>query len=185
MSSPERPDLVLFRVKLQGSDAPQELFNVLAELQVDQSLHMPAMFTLRIVEHFNVSPSWAWADDARFSVGKAVTILVKQGTTEVQLVDGEITSLELDIEREQRRCWWSGIRQVASPPPWHEDPRFLNQTDSQIAQSVAGECGLSIQATSTSVQHEHVFQANTTDWDFLRDRARTETAWSCDSTTAS
>ncbi len=172
MSSPERPELALFRVKLQGSDAPQELFNVLAELQVDQSLHMPAMFTLRIVQHVNVSPSWEWADDARFSVGKAVVILVKHGTTDVQLVDGEITSLELDIEREAAPMLV--VRGYDKSHRLHRGTKtraFLNQTDSQIAQSVAGECGLSIQATSTSVQHEHVFQANTTDWDFLRDRA--------------
>ena len=172
MSSPERVELALFRVKLEGSDAPETLFDVLAELQVDQSLHMPAMFTLRIAEHFNVSPSWEWADDARFSVGKAVSVLVKQGAADVQLVEGEITSIELDIERDAAPMLV--VRGYDKSHRLHRGTRtraFLKQTDSQIAQKVAGECGLPIQVTSTSVQHEHVFQANTTDWDFLSDRA--------------
>jgi phage protein D len=173
VTSPERVELALFRVKLEGSDAPPALFDVLAELQVDQSLHMPAMFTLRIVQHVNVSPSWEWADDARFSVGKAISVLVKQGAADVQLVEGEITSIELDIEREAAPMLV--IRGYDKSHRLHRGTRtraFLKQTDSQIAQKVAGECGLSFQATSTSVQHEHVFQANTTDWDFLSDRAR-------------
>ena len=173
MSSPERPQLNLFAVKVDGTDLPPAFFNVLAELEVEQSLHMPGMFTLRVAENITSSPAWEWADDARFSIGKAVSVQVRDGTSFVPLLEGEITSIELDIEQEAVPMLI--VRGYDKSHRLHRGTRtraFVRQTDSQIAQSIAGQAGLQLQADSTSVQHEHLFQVNQTDWEFLSDRAR-------------
>lgn len=173
MSSPERATLPIFTLKIEGSDAPPELFDVLSELEVDQSLHMPAMFTLRIVESMTSRSTWKWTDDARISVGKAIKVLVKVGSADVELVDGEVTSIELDVGKDVSNAMLI-VRGYDKSHRLHRGSKtraFVQQTDSQIAQSVIGEAGLSAQATSTSVTHEHVFQANLSDWDFLNERA--------------
>ncbi len=173
MSSPERPHLNLFAVKVDGSDLPPAFFNVLAELEVEQSLHMPGMFTLRVAENITTSPAWEWADDSRFSIGKPVTVQVRDGASYVTLLEGEITSIELDIEEEAVPMLI--VRGYDKSHRLHRGTRtraFVQQTDSQIAQAIAGQAGLSLSADSTSVQHEHLFQVNQTDWEFLSERAR-------------
>jgi hypothetical protein len=50
---------------------------------------------------------------------------------------------------------------------------FLNMTDSDIAEKIAKNAGLSIgQIDSTSTTHDHIAQVAQTDWEFLTDRAR-------------
>lgn len=173
MISPERPQLNLFAVKVDGTDLPPAFFNVLAELEVEQSLHMPGMFTLRVAENITSSPAWEWADDSRFSIGKPVSVQVRDGTSFVPLLEGEITSIELDIEQEAVPMLI--VRGYDKSHRLHRGTHtraFVRQTDSQVAQAIAGQAGLQIQADSTSVQHEHLFQVNQTDWEFLTERAR-------------
>jgi len=45
-------------------------------------------------------------------------------------------------------------------------------SDSDIAQKIAGECGLSPDVESTKEVHELVIQDNQTNMEFLRDRAQ-------------
>ena len=49
---------------------------------------------------------------------------------------------------------------------------FANQTDAQIAQTVIGACGLSVQVSGdVNVKHDHVYQHNQTDFEFVLGRA--------------
>jgi uncharacterized protein len=48
---------------------------------------------------------------------------------------------------------------------------FLERKDSDIAQTVASDNGLTAQVDATSVAHPHVYQHNQTDLEFLRQRA--------------
>lgn len=49
---------------------------------------------------------------------------------------------------------------------------YQKQTDQDIASAIAGQHGLSVQAGSTpKIKHEHVYQHNQTDLEFLRTRA--------------
>ena len=47
----------------------------------------------------------------------------------------------------------------------------MNMTDTQIAEKIAGEHGLSLEGDQTQARHDHVWQNNLTDLDFLRQRA--------------
>lgn len=49
---------------------------------------------------------------------------------------------------------------------------FLNIKDSDLASQIAGDHGLSAETDDSEVQHDHVFQNNLSDWNFLKDRAR-------------
>jgi phage protein D len=107
-------------------------------------------------------------------VGSPVEI--KMGYTEglKPVMTGEITGFELEVR--------SGGKEltVRVHEPGHRLLRgrktrpFLQKTDRQIAFEVADEAGFKLgpQAQDTGVIHEYVLQHNQTDWEFLRQRAR-------------
>ena len=49
---------------------------------------------------------------------------------------------------------------------------FLQQKDSEIAEQIAGEVGLTGEVVDSKVTHDYVLQANQSDMDFLQERAR-------------
>src|SRR5690606_13540917 len=49
---------------------------------------------------------------------------------------------------------------------------FLKMTDSAIVSKIAKECGLTVNASATSITYEYVVQNNITDMEFLAARAQ-------------
>ena len=90
---PETSLLSHFYLKLGGSDAPDELMRDLVNVEVDDSQHIPDMFTLQVRD-----PNMRWVDADQFAVGQEVEILASaSGQHQPQrLIIGEITSAEPD-----------------------------------------------------------------------------------------
>src|SRR3972149_1619942 len=87
--------LAHFYLKLGGSDAPDDLMGDLGNVLVDDSLHIPDMFTLQIRD-----PGLRWADSPLLKVGQEVEILARAAGPapgeSTRLLIGEITSVEPD-----------------------------------------------------------------------------------------
>ena len=168
-------------LKIDGTDAAQEIMDDIISVEVDQSLHLPDMFSIRLEEDFDEDKGiFKWADSNTFALGKSVEIEVEtdeppdlaapeKGT----LLKGEITAVEPEFSRDGGAT--TVIRGYDKSHRLHLGRRtrtFLKTKDSQIAQKIAGECGLGSKVDGTGKVHEYVFQDNQTDMEFLQARAR-------------
>lgn len=67
---PETTLITHFYLKLGGADASEELMHDLVNVEVDDSLHIPDMFTLQVRDS-----NMKWVDSAQFAIGQEVEIL--------------------------------------------------------------------------------------------------------------
>jgi phage protein D/phage baseplate assembly protein gpV len=173
-------------LKLGGSDAPAELMEEgVLEIIVDESLHMPSMFILKV--HNVYAPasekSKTWQYEKHFNIGDPISIGFVSSTTEdpefrtsekeQRLIEGEITGIEVKFAETSKAH--IVVRGYDASHRLHRgrfNRSFLNSTDSDIVQRIASEARIQIGQVDTSGSpHEYVFQENQTNMEFLRERA--------------
>lgn len=160
-----------FFIKINGQDVPQVFIDALLEVTVDQSLYLPAMFTIELHD-----PDLKWVDDALLDLGKSVEISASLasdwGGGQGALISGEITALEPSFSGQgDTRILVRGYTKAHRLHRGKKTRTFLKQTDSAIAQTIAGEVGLSPQVDATSITYDYVIQYNQTNMEFLQARA--------------
>jgi uncharacterized protein len=134
---------------------------------VEQDLNQPDMFvlTLHDPEH---------AHSNQLALGDSLELKVEDADDDerVLLFAGEIVGLEPNFKAGgESVCVVRAFNRLHRLLRGRHSRTFTKQTDSDIATLIAGEHGLGIEADSTATQHEHVYQHNQTDFDFLRARA--------------
>lgn len=165
----EESFLSQFYIKIDGEDAPEEVMNNLLEVTVEDSIHLPDMFCIRLHD-----PRLHWVDSQTFAEGKEVEISAapREGGRATKLITGEITAIEPDFGMDG-----VPILTVRGYDRSHRLHRgrhtrsFLQMTDSDIATRIAQEEGLKAKVDSTRQVHDYVFQNNQTNMEFLHDRA--------------
>jgi len=152
------------QIKVDGSALLNGIMSKLEKFTVEQHAWGPSRFEIRFRdEDIDIM------DGEQFDVGKEVEIS-SEGES---LIKGEVTALQPVFDmfgpsslivrghtKDNRLIRGTYIR------------TFLNQKDSDIASTVAGECELQADVDSTSVTHEQVFQHNLTNMAFLTHLAR-------------
>lgn len=158
------------QLKLDGTPAEPDLMAALMSVEVDDTLHMPDMFTLRFHD-----PELELVDSDDLDVGTEVEIEAQAaagGATRSLLV-GEITAIEPEFPHEGAPILT--LRGYDRSHRLHRGKRtrtFQNVSDSDLAEQIARENQLQAQVTSTRVVHDYVIQSNQTDFEFLSERAR-------------
>lgn len=172
-------------LKLNGANAPEELMKDILEIVVDESLHMPSMFVLKIHNTYVSASenSEPWKHENYFNIGDLVSIGFEAGTTEDidfqetkiedRLIDGEITGIEVEFTHtSEAHIVVRGYDVSHRLHRGRYNKSFLNCTDTDIVRSVAQEAGIKIgQLDASGSSHEYVFQENQTNMEFLRERA--------------
>jgi uncharacterized protein involved in type VI secretion and phage assembly len=167
MADPHATGLALV---VDGRDLPPDLARSIDQLVVDDDVHRPAMFA--IVLH---DPFGHVVRDTGLRVGATVEISVTGEGAHLKrpLIIGEVVTVECDYDDTGRQVV---VRGYSAAHRLHRGRRtrvFHDATDSDIVKQVAGEAGLDLGWIETTKQvHEHVTQANLTDWEFLMSRAR-------------
>jgi hypothetical protein len=157
-------------LKISGRYAPDDLMESVAEITVDTSLHLPNMFTISLQD-----PNFIWMDSSLLEIGKLVTISGRaEGGRSMDgiLAKGEITAIEPMFSEDMGAT--VVIRGYDKSHRLYRSKKtrvFKQITDSDIVLKVARECGLRTKVDKTSQVHEHVFQVNQSDIDFLQARA--------------
>jgi uncharacterized protein involved in type VI secretion and phage assembly len=167
---PETTLLSHFYLKLGGSDAPDELMHDLVNVEVDDSLHIPDMFTLQVRD-----PNMKWVDSDQFAIGHEVEILASpDGRSSPQrIIIGEITSAEPDYPYGQAPVLT--VRGYDRAHRLHRGKKtrtFQQMTDSDIVTKIAREYSLRPDVDATTEVHPYILQNNQTDFEFVYDRAR-------------
>jgi phage protein D/phage baseplate assembly protein gpV len=155
-----------FYVKIEGTEAPDDMMLNLVEATVENSLHLPDVATLILHD-----PNGKWVDHANLAPGKPLTIEAKAGQEKHSLFDGEIVELESDFLPGDRRVVVRAFDRLHRLARGRHVRSFVNVTDADIVQKIASECGLTPECGPASTVHPYVMQDNTTNLEFLRHRA--------------
>lgn len=153
-------------IKIAGQQASEPLMRALVNATVESSLHLPDAATLTLHD-----PGAEWVDHADFAPGKTLEIEAKAGTVSNPLFDGEIVELESDFFPGDRRVVVRAFDRLHRLARGRHVRSFLNATDGDIIKKVAQEVGLTAKVGPTPTVHPYVLQDNTTNLDFLRERA--------------
>jgi phage protein D len=184
------PDKSLYlsepKIQIEGQDASPELMKDLLEITVEESLHLPAMFTLVIHNSYLSTVERAeyqeWRHEKLFKIGTQIKIGFISSTTqdsnfkkkdEQNLIEGEVTAIEVHFnEKTEAPIIIRGYDVSHRLHRGRYNRSFLNQMDSDIVKQIIGETGISPgKIDSSGVNHEYVFQENQTNMEFLRERA--------------
>jgi len=173
-------------IKIEGQPASPELLKDLLQMTVEESLHLPAMFTLVIHNSYIPTSDRAqnqpWRHEQIFKIGKKVTLGFKSSTTQDLnfrnektkiLVEGEVTGLEVHFnEKSEANIIVRGYDFSHRLHRGRYNRSFLNMTDSNIVKRIAKEVGINTGIIDDSGEvHKYVFQENQTNMEFLQERA--------------
>lgn len=158
------------QVTIDGSPLSNQNARHLEQVIVDHHQHLPDMFVISFHD-----PDRNILGQIGASIGSTVVIKVTPpgGSSAEKLIDGEITSLEAEYDVHRSRTIIRGYDKAHRLFRGRRTETYKNMTDSDIAKKVANRAGLSIGTVDpTSGTFDHVSQANQSDGDFLKARAR-------------
>ena len=170
-------------------DAPPKLSEDLLQITVEESLHLPAMFTLLV--HNSYIPAAkesredrrTWRNEKYFKIGGKIKIGFTSSTNldinfkeefKDSLIEGEITAIEVNFnEKSEAPIIVRGYDISHRLHRGRYNRSFLNETDSDIIKKIAKEVGIKADRyiEQSGEPHEYVFQENQTNMEFLRERA--------------
>lgn len=156
-------------VELDGSALSGDPASLLEEVVVDHHQHLPDMFAVTFHD-----PARDVISQLNVNIGSTVTIkMTPPGGSPKTLIKGEVTGFEAEYDATRLRTVLRGYDLSHRLHRGRQTQTYKNVTDSDIARQVAQRAGLQVgQVDSTSVTFDHVSQANQSDWDFLKARAR-------------
>jgi phage protein D/phage baseplate assembly protein gpV len=158
-------------ISVQGKPLPTDAMDDLIEVNVESNLSLPDMFTIHLHD-----PKLKRIDTGPFELGKEVIISAmpegEEGVSE-RLIRGEITALEPDFgEGTEATLLVRGYDHSHRLHRGTHSKAYLNVTDSDLVERIAGEVDLSVQADATTEVYDHVLQHNQSHMEFLSERAR-------------
>jgi Bacteriophage probable baseplate hub protein len=160
-------------VRVNGSDVPIEAKAEITKVSVEESLDSASTFAIELSNWDMETQRVTWSDAALFQPGGAVEIQMGYvGDLETVIV-GEITGLELSFPE-----WARALLTVRGYDRLHRLRRgrrtrsYLQSKDSDVAQQIANDLGLTPDVEDSGEVHAYLLQMNQTDIDFLLTRAR-------------
>ncbi|MGH8974434.1 MAG: VgrG-related protein [Acidimicrobiia bacterium] len=167
---PERPDehrRALVSIKVAGSPLSDAGLRALAEVRVEQSLHVADAFTLRFNDH-----DLALIGGKTFDLGMEVEVGVDVNGVVTRLMTGEVTALSAELDGlHQQQFVVAGLDRRHRLARGVKVRTFVNQTDGAAITTIARDYGLRVSADSTPGVHDYLLQCGT-DYEFVGERAR-------------
>ena len=166
---PDRQSIVSqLQVMVEEKELAAEIHSRILEVQVDQQVHLPHMFSIRLYD-----PGMKLVDGGPFNLAALVTIkAMTADNKQVTLITGEVTALEPDfgegmIAELVVRGYDRSHRLYRS----HNSKTYLNVKDSDLAAEFAKKAKLTAKVDATATVYEHLYQCNQSDLHFLQQRA--------------
>jgi uncharacterized protein involved in type VI secretion and phage assembly len=180
-------------LEIDGQLASKALIDDIIEIAVEESIHLPGMFTLVIKNDYfpGRTEDETWRHAGLFEIGKTIKIGFGSSTTQAQefeeeerdyVLEGEITAMECHFTRDSEAPMIIRGYDI-SHRLWRGryNRSFQNMTDTDIVNKIAGEVGIptgTIDETGgpygygdINGSNGYVFQENQTNLEFLRKRA--------------
>src|SRR2546429_7467963 len=156
-------------VEIDGSALSGAVGSLLEQVVVDHHQHLPDMFAVTFHD-----PARDVISQLHVNIGSTVTIKMTPPVGSPKtMIKGEVTGFEAEYDATRLRTILRGYDLSHRLHRGRQTQTYKNVTDSDIARQVAQRAGLQVgQIDSTSITFDHVSQANQSDWDFLKARAR-------------
>ncbi|MCC5637949.1 VgrG-related protein [Nostoc sp. CHAB 5844] len=171
-------------LQIDGTNASADLINDILQITVEESLHLPGMFTLVIRNDYfpGLTEEKTWKHQSLFAIGKKIKIGFVSSTTQNvdfenaeqgYVLEGEITAIEAEFTSgSQAPIVIRGYDVSHRLHRGRYNRSFQNVTDSDVVNQIIGELGIAAgTVTSTTIVHDYIFQENQTNMEFLRERA--------------
>ena len=155
-------------ISLDGTKVERQVMQRLLELVVDQNVHLPDFFRIRLAD-----PDLELIDNGPFDLTKKIKITAeKEDGSQVVLLEGEITALEPAFaEGMVAELVVHGYDLSHRLLRETKSSAYLNQKDSDLASKIAQSANLKTQIDTTAIVYDHIYQHNQTDLNFLMERA--------------
>jgi phage protein D len=167
--STNSPTVAQVEIKVNGTDLPKNAMDMLFEVEVETSLYLPSMFSMRFYDD-----TVTLIDDATFKQGNSVEIkFPDSNNTYVSIFKGEITAVEPDFTPDSVALLV--VRGYDRSHRLHRGTKskvFVQVKDSDIVSQIAQAAGLTASVDATTEVYKHVFQYGVSDWAFIHERAR-------------
>lgn len=159
-----------FLIQIAGTNLASTTLNDLASINIELSSDVPAMCELVFFDD-----AVAHLDGSVFDIGGELVVKLQSRSASAltEVFKGEIVALEPEFDEIHV------VTKVIAFDKLHRLNRalksrvFVDQKDSDIIASIAGEAGLQTEAiTATSTVYKHIFQDNTSDLAFIQMLAR-------------
>lgn len=157
-------------ISVGGNPLAPELDALLERVVVDDHLFLPDLFSLRFRD-----PDRSVLTKGGFTVGAKVTLSAKPLERDVPdpLLSGEITGVDGDWDQTGSHVVVRGYDLSHRLNRGRTTEVYRNVTDTDIVRTLAGRAQVPVsKADESTIVHEHVSQANLTDWEFAMARAR-------------
>ncbi len=158
-------------IKVNGADLPNAAMDKLFEVEVETSLYLPGMFSMRFYDD-----TITLIDDNTFKEGTSVEIKMTKSLPQTgyeTVIKGEITAIEPDFTQDSVALLV--VRGYDRSHRLHRGTKskvFVNVKDSDIVTQIANNAGLTPTVEATTEVYKHVFQYGVSDWTFIHERAR-------------
>ena len=170
--SPATIDLADPNVKINGAPLPPSVDHLLERVVVDDNLRLPAMFELTLRDPHDLLLSSGVLAEIGVQLGDSVTVSVRYEGGSEELVAGEVTSLEADVDSSGSHVVIRGYDKSHRLHRGRKARSWADQKDSEIASAIAREAGLSPSVDDSGIAHAYIAQPGVSDWEFLVSRAR-------------
>ncbi|MBE9048603.1 VgrG-related protein [Pleurocapsales cyanobacterium LEGE 10410] len=169
-------------ININGSAASEEFKNDLLQVCVEESLHLPGMFTLVINNPYapGDSETTTWQYQDLIKIGTYIEIGFEASTDDEDadsatnyIIAGEITAIETHFTgSSQAPILVRGYDVSHRLHRGKHNRSFQDVTDSDLVTKIAEEVGIELNTVDASEQfYPYVFQQNQTNMQFLRYRA--------------
>jgi uncharacterized protein involved in type VI secretion and phage assembly len=158
------------RVEVEGSELPPEVDELIEQVVVDDSHVLPDMFTLRFRD-----PDHTVLDRAGLAIGAKVRIFAGASgdPASTLLIFGEVTALEAEIDETGTHTIARGYDLLHRLQRGLNTRTFVDTAESEIIKQIAGAAKIDLgEIEDPPGTLPFVSQANQTNLDFLRARAR-------------
>jgi phage protein D/phage baseplate assembly protein gpV len=157
-------------VKIDGRELAPSVAGYIRETVVDDRLQLPAYLTIT----FDDIPGNI-LDQTLARIGSKIEFSATPvgETAPVRLFMGEVTAMEASYVQTGAQAVLRAYDMLYRLQRGRHTQAYQNITDSDLARKIAQRNGLGIgKVDPTTTTYEHVAQANVSDWDFLKARAR-------------
>lgn len=181
-------------LEIDGKPAPEDLLSDLLQISVEESLHLPGMFTIVLNNDYFPGRSQqdkTWRYMEMLAIGKSIKIGFRSTTTQTEefsqphegsVLEGEITGLETHFTSEsQAPIIVRGYDVSHRLHRGRYNRSFQNMKDTDIVKKIAEEVGIPKGAIDESDgpfgygdingSSGYIFQNNQTNMEFLRERS--------------
>jgi Bacteriophage probable baseplate hub protein len=161
------------RVLINGVEIPPDMRVDVLEIMVAQHTEGGDLFDITINTLDSQSSRLKWVDAQELTPGNRLEIQTGYRGTLTTILSGEITALNVKYEANQAAVICvQGFDRLHRLRRGRKTRTFNSIKDSQIAERIASELGLTPQVQDTGVVHPYLLQNNLSDIDFLLMRAR-------------